>query len=473
MRSTTARKPAILVLAMLFLCLLVAPAGAVEPPANDDFDDATAITALPFNDAVDTREATEADDDPDCVGAGPTVWYALTLDEDSFVEVDTFGSDYDTTLSAYLGERGDLDQIACNDDAGGSLQSRIRFAAAADTTVFIMVGAFESGDGGALVLNADHAVGVDCAAEVIDEFEDAAVYLVEGGELVDCVAFGLDPEGAARWQVEFFEAGFPDDDFDDFVGFIRDVAASSEPVASDGETDRTPEGDGSMSFAFEAPEVDAELGVFVGSVAQGPVGDETYFEEFLGFVLSDFEFVEGAMKCAPDPVRQGATVECRAEEMTTGEFDWAVKFFTVRELLLALVNGDVFDGVSDPDIRGVGAADEDRVGTFDFAVPTDGTIEVYVAFAEQEDYFALYAGAVDPPAAVTPTVARPKPTAQTPTPAAPRPAPVAVRRPQRVETGAGGAAPADGPPVGLLLSGAALAIGALALHQRRRPADRG
>jgi hypothetical protein len=138
----------------LLVIAVSAPVAANEAPPNDDFDDATAITTLPFSDEVDTREATQAADDPDCFGAGPTVWYAVTLAEDTFVEVNTFGSDYDTTLSAYVGERGDLEQIACNDDAAGTLQSRIRFVAPAGETTFVMVGAFASGPGGDLVLNA-------------------------------------------------------------------------------------------------------------------------------------------------------------------------------------------------------------------------------------------------------------------------------------------------------------------------------
>lgn len=154
MRSATIHRPASLTLAVLFLLALAAPARADGPPANDDFDDATPIAALPFTDEVDTSEATTAEDDPDCVGSGPTVWYAVTLPEDTFVELNTFDSDYDTTLSAYLGERGDLEQIACNDDAGHTLQSRIRFTAEAATTYYVMVGAFASGPGGQLVLNA-------------------------------------------------------------------------------------------------------------------------------------------------------------------------------------------------------------------------------------------------------------------------------------------------------------------------------
>jgi hypothetical protein len=136
--------------------LLLSVAGAQDAPGNDDIDEAAAITSLPFTDALDTTEATTAPDDPDCVGNGPTVWYAFTPAADVFVAADTFGSDYDTTLSVYTGERGALTQIACNDDFN-SLQSAVLFEATAGTTYFIMVGSFASGPGGSLIFSIDVA----------------------------------------------------------------------------------------------------------------------------------------------------------------------------------------------------------------------------------------------------------------------------------------------------------------------------
>lgn len=142
------------VLTMTGLLLGLQPLAALAAPMNDDVDAATAITALPFEDLTDTRTATEASDDPDCFGAGPTVWYALTLGSTTGVEINTFGSSYDTTLSLHVGDRGSLTTLACNDDAGGSLQSRLRFTAEPGVTYLIMVGAFASGPGGDLVLSA-------------------------------------------------------------------------------------------------------------------------------------------------------------------------------------------------------------------------------------------------------------------------------------------------------------------------------
>jgi hypothetical protein len=121
-------------------------------PLNDDFDFATNVLSIPFTDSISTLEATTADDDPDCFGSGPTVWYSFTPTEDLRIRATTFESDYDTTLSVYTGDRGSLGQTACNDD-DASLQSRVDFDALAGTTYYFMVGAFGSGPGGSLVFN--------------------------------------------------------------------------------------------------------------------------------------------------------------------------------------------------------------------------------------------------------------------------------------------------------------------------------
>ena len=149
------------------LLLPSAPGALAQVPSNDDFDNATVIAGLPFQDSLDTTEATTAADDPDCAGNGHTVWYAFTPGADVTITANTSGSDYDTTLSAYTGSRGALEQVACNDDSG-SLQSRIVFAATSGTTYFFMVGSFFDSPGGALEIS---------AAELLpppnDDFDDA------------------------------------------------------------------------------------------------------------------------------------------------------------------------------------------------------------------------------------------------------------------------------------------------------------
>jgi hypothetical protein len=112
---------------------------------------------LPFEVVADTTEATRAADDPNCIGDPEfpeefTVWYDLILDSTAEVVLDTFDSDYDTTLSAWTGARGNLSQVACNDDSG-SLQSRISFTAQAGVTYHVMVASFPTTSGGNLVLH--------------------------------------------------------------------------------------------------------------------------------------------------------------------------------------------------------------------------------------------------------------------------------------------------------------------------------
>jgi hypothetical protein len=168
-------------------------------PSNDDIDQATPITSLPFSDELDTTEATRAPDDPMCVGDGPTVWYALTLETETRVELNTFDSDYDTTLSAYVGEPGNLKEVACDDDTRG-LQSRIRFTAEADTTYFIMVGAFGPDDGGLLHLTA-RALGTDEPLEPEEPEEpeeEGGEAPGDGAEVVDEETGGPEPGDGAE-----------------------------------------------------------------------------------------------------------------------------------------------------------------------------------------------------------------------------------------------------------------------------------
>lgn len=126
-------------------------------PSNDDIGSAIAIGAIPYSNSQDTSEATTGPTDPDCDGAGPTVWYEFTAAVSGRLEANTFGSDYDTTL--YVGTpdgAGGVNLIACNDDTSG-IQSRVRFDADAGTSYLFMVGSFGGGPGGELFFNLDVA----------------------------------------------------------------------------------------------------------------------------------------------------------------------------------------------------------------------------------------------------------------------------------------------------------------------------
>jgi hypothetical protein len=132
------------------------PVFAAAPP-NDAVNRAVTLRSLPFVQVLDTTQATTAFRDPQCAGQGPTVWFAYRSNADQWIEANTFGSDYDTTVSVYARGPGQmLTQLACNDDVDG-VQSRIRFHAQAGVTYYFMAGAFASGPGGSLMISIERS----------------------------------------------------------------------------------------------------------------------------------------------------------------------------------------------------------------------------------------------------------------------------------------------------------------------------
>jgi hypothetical protein len=128
----------------LALVVLAAPA-ALAQPANDDFANATVIGSLPFSTTEDTTQATWDPSDPSGCSSNGSVWFAFRPPSNMTIQADTFGSDYDTVLSAWTGTHGALDLVACNDDFSGG-QSRIVYQATGGTTYYFMV-AFCCGSG--------------------------------------------------------------------------------------------------------------------------------------------------------------------------------------------------------------------------------------------------------------------------------------------------------------------------------------
>lgn len=93
------------------------------PPPNDDFNNPTIISTMPYNISLDTTGATQASDDPDLVDCNrlaglASVWYRYTPPANGTLNLDTKGSDYDTMLAVWTGSRGNLNPVDCNDDIG-------------------------------------------------------------------------------------------------------------------------------------------------------------------------------------------------------------------------------------------------------------------------------------------------------------------------------------------------------------------
>jgi hypothetical protein len=297
--------------------------------------------------------------------------------------------------------------------------------------------------------------GVDCDADgLVVEVEDGEeYYLVAPGTTVTCTASGLDDALPVEWAVAIY--GLTEEDFDDF-GDFDDVGDDEEPLAVFPEDGAPAEATGGkVSFSFTVP-ADIVFGWFEGEVLQfeddAAEGDEPVYEEYFdGIIFGDLDFLEGDMECAPDPAPQGGEVECIAEEMTEGDFDWEVYFLSVDELLDAIFG----DGDLAPGADGSGEADADGTGSFSFEVPVGSDLEIFLAVAEQDDYLAFYAGEVGPAAPVVDDEdGGPEEEDADPV--------VTVPRPTRVDAGAGGAAPAGTVPVAALATGlvALAAVGA-------------
>jgi hypothetical protein len=162
MRRRTRTLVVVSVAGLLLALLHISP--ALAQPANDDFDSATVIGALPFTDSISTADATSAGDDPFCNGNEHTVWYSFTPTQDTPIRADTAGSDYATSLGVYTGSRGALSEVACEPFGG-----QVAFTASANTTYFFMVASACCGNpGGTLVFRVN-------PPPANDDFDNATV----------------------------------------------------------------------------------------------------------------------------------------------------------------------------------------------------------------------------------------------------------------------------------------------------------
>jgi hypothetical protein len=157
--SDAARRPRLVTVLTLATVLLVAGApstSAAGPPSNDELSGAASI-AVPSQTLQDTSSATAASTDPPCFAGlrlGATVWFTFTTGPDDYATyyIDTFGSDYDTTVAFY--SPGGQDEVYCTYDSKGTQQTYIEWPVYPDTTYYLLVGsATEATPGGNLVLN--------------------------------------------------------------------------------------------------------------------------------------------------------------------------------------------------------------------------------------------------------------------------------------------------------------------------------
>jgi hypothetical protein len=146
----------------------------VTPPANDDFNAATRISANTYNQVV-TGEmlATRAIDDPvfPCTSAqgSYSLWYSFSPAITGILTIDTLGSGYDTVLGIWTGNRGSLQNVGCSNDFSG-LQSQLEVPISSGTTYYIEVAGTALTTTGTLHFNLSHFASPTNAAPIRNLF---------------------------------------------------------------------------------------------------------------------------------------------------------------------------------------------------------------------------------------------------------------------------------------------------------------
>jgi hypothetical protein len=131
-------------------------------PANDNIGSPAVISAAPYNHQMDTWAATvaAADPTPSC-GSGKnsnSVWYRYTPPTNGLLEVNTWGSGYDTVIGLWRGSPSALIEVACNDDAYGYVDAWLEGTpVTGGTTYYIEVMDYGNPGGGDLALLVDFA----------------------------------------------------------------------------------------------------------------------------------------------------------------------------------------------------------------------------------------------------------------------------------------------------------------------------
>jgi len=128
---------------------------AVVGPTNDDFADRVVLTGNQVTASGTNIDATGETGEPNHAGLSnpiASIWYEYTPNSDGDLVINTFGSNFDTTLAVYTGSSvGTLSQVVANDDTSG-VQSEVGLFADGGTTYYIAVDGFGSAEG-AVALN--------------------------------------------------------------------------------------------------------------------------------------------------------------------------------------------------------------------------------------------------------------------------------------------------------------------------------
>jgi len=119
---------------------------------NDACSQAITISSSSYSNTQSTAGATY-NPAPNCVDDfGSGVWYKFIPPSNGQLVLDTIGSDFDTGLAIYTGDCRSYNLVACDDDGGGNLSSKITVSLTAGIAYYILAGGY-AGETGNLVLH--------------------------------------------------------------------------------------------------------------------------------------------------------------------------------------------------------------------------------------------------------------------------------------------------------------------------------
>lgn len=119
-------------------------------PANDEFAGRRPIVGAHVTTVASNVGATRQLDEPRHAGnnGGASLWWTWTPPANGRVTVDTQGSNFDTLLAAYTGDRvSTLELVAANDDAPETTSSRVRFPVIAGRTYVLALDGHDGATG--------------------------------------------------------------------------------------------------------------------------------------------------------------------------------------------------------------------------------------------------------------------------------------------------------------------------------------
>ena len=131
--------------ATVLMLAIAGPAHAL-PPTNDEPSAPEEIESVPFTATSDNTEATSTINDPNCGNPGHTTWYSFSAGKTQRLVAHTEGSKYDTVLGVYTGSPGSFEHVACDNDSGEGVTSRLGFKAQESETYYFMVGSYNEKD---------------------------------------------------------------------------------------------------------------------------------------------------------------------------------------------------------------------------------------------------------------------------------------------------------------------------------------